>query len=446
MPPGKILRVKHLAIRALLGALAGGIVVSLIVILTTSSDPQFMVDALLIAGAGGVVSGALCGMATGLIGKDRLVSTPVAGIIIGVLVSIYGCILVGCAIAFYPIFPWPSPKPYPGAAVVLPARSPSTALDPIRPPRREPTSSSTSRPWPTQPTSTPSPTCPPELQPWVSQPLWAELDPSAFVPFLPLKEELQYQDYTIRIYEAFAPEKCCCGASLEILKGGQRIYAANGIVRFHANSWYDDKRGEERQVPIGQDMTGDGIPDLLVRQWSGGAHCCTTYRLFQLGEEFRLLGTIDAGDYDSQVADLDRDGTWEFTVHDWVISACSRWSCCCGPDPYVILHYENGSFHLVPELMRKPAPAAEELDRLAQKFIEFTGPGTLEGNAEFWDAVLDLIYTGHAELVTPFLDRVWPQDSARRDAFLEQVLQTLSQSLYWPEIKGVSAEWPWPEK
>ncbi len=101
MTPRKVLQLKHVAIRALLGALAGGVVVSLIVILTTSSDPQFMADALLIAGAGGVGGGAMCGIAAGLIGKDRTISAPAAGVIIGLLVGIYGCILAGCAIAIY---------------------------------------------------------------------------------------------------------------------------------------------------------------------------------------------------------------------------------------------------------------------------------------------------------------------------------------------------------
>jgi hypothetical protein len=60
--------------------------------------------------------------------------------------------------------------------------------------------------------------------------------------------------------------------------------------------------------------------------------------------------------------------------------------------------------------------------------------------------VLDLIYSGHAELVEPFLEMVWPDDQTEAEEFLDYFLSTLSQSLYWPEIKDLSDEWPWPER
>ena len=44
------------------------------------------------------------------------------------------------------------------------------------------------------------------------------------------------------------------------------------------------------------DVIGDGIPNVVVETYSGGVHCCFSYFKFELGEHFRLINRIDAGD------------------------------------------------------------------------------------------------------------------------------------------------------
>jgi hypothetical protein len=264
-----------------------------------------------------------------------------------------------------------------------------------------------------------------------------DLDPATFVPTGTLVLEQTYQDYSLRIYQ---DPHSMFHQSFEILRGNLRIHAQAGGV------FYYNDMSIDTPLRMGQDITGDGIPNLLITENSTGAHCCTCYYVFALGPRFRRIATIDAGHYDSRVTDVDGDGTLEFIVHDWAFRASGPWPECCKPDPYVILHYEDGAYHLAKDLMRKPAPTTGELEQLARKALQQYRPDW-EASAEgIWDATLELIYSGHAESVEPFLDMIWPSDSEERRCFLQDLLDGIHCSLYWPEIKDLSTEWPWSEE
>jgi hypothetical protein len=58
---------------------------------------------------------------------------------------------------------------------------------------------------------------------------------------------------------------------------------------------------------------------LVVEQYTGGAHCCTVYHVYDLGAELRTL--FDGGEFgideigeDMNVLDIDGDGRYEFTL------------------------------------------------------------------------------------------------------------------------------------
>jgi hypothetical protein len=58
---------------------------------------------------------------------------------------------------------------------------------------------------------------------------------------------------------------------------------------------------------------------LVVEQYTGGAHCCTVYHVYDLGAELRTLfdgdefGVEEIGE-DMRVVDVDGDGRYEFTL------------------------------------------------------------------------------------------------------------------------------------
>jgi len=65
-------------------------------------------------------------------------------------------------------------------------------------------------------------------------------------------------------------------------------------------------------------LLGRNGKQLVVEQYTGGAHCCTVYRVYDLGAQLRTLfdgdefGIDEIGE-DMNVVDIDHDGRYEFT-------------------------------------------------------------------------------------------------------------------------------------
>jgi hypothetical protein len=56
---------------------------------------------------------------------------------------------------------------------------------------------------------------------------------------------------------------------------------------------------------------------VIVQDWSGGAHCCFDYHVLHVqGAQVRREGTIRGGDCSLRVADLDHDGAYELIACD----------------------------------------------------------------------------------------------------------------------------------
>lgn len=67
------------------------------------------------------------------------------------------------------------------------------------------------------------------------------------------------------------------------------------------------------------DVTGDQIPDLIFSSYTGGAHCCWTLYLVQLGNEVRQVQTLALAHSDGvQLRNIDNDAALELTdLADW---------------------------------------------------------------------------------------------------------------------------------
>jgi hypothetical protein len=291
------------------------------------------------------------------------------------------------------------------------------------------------------PTPSPEPTVHPTPCPWPTE--WGEVPPDTFVPCGQVKEEQSFQEYTVRIYATPGM------GAIEILRGGTRIYAQIGTARLKiGHFWVEGPLGEEEMfLPIGQDITADGSPDLLIYDYAGGAYCCMWLDIFEIGSQFRHIGTIVPGDYAPAVADLDADGSLEFTVHDYCFRFYHGGNRRSGSfvAPLIILHYEDGSYRLALDLMRQPAPTLAELTIRAQAFRGDMPPESIT-ELRFWRTVLDLIYSGHADTVEPFFEMVWPDAPEKREEALRTLQDILPRCKYWSELQELNPGWWWPEK
>ena len=252
-----------------------------------------------------------------------------------------------------------------------------------------------------------------------------------FVPKGELQKEQHFGVYTVRTYrESFGP-----GASLTIARKGTVVYAKDGFCFFSM----DDVPGEDTRIRMGDDITGDGEPNLVIEHWSGGAHCCFDYYIFSIGDDFRLLDIIETQHGCKGFEDVDGDGALELDALDWTFA---YWKACfaASPAPRVILKFRDGKYRVAPELMRTTPPSEDEERTLAEAVAQ--DESWNQGNVPpaLWGHMLDLMYSGHAPLAWEFFDQAWPEGfedkfGESKEQFKADFLHAISQSPYWPAIK-----------
>jgi len=91
-----------------------------------------------------------------------------------------------------------------------------------------------------------------------------------------------------------------------ILRNGSPVHSETGY-RFHTSQWNEDHGWNT----FGPDITGDGIANIVIQHWSGGAHCCHSATVFELGSTLKVLGRFDGEDSTPFFKDLDGDGVFE---------------------------------------------------------------------------------------------------------------------------------------
>ena len=249
--------------------------------------------------------------------------------------------------------------------------------------------------------------------------------------------EARYDDYVVATYRWPEPAGC-----VQISKHGQVIYALVSTDFKIGNNFYGFQNGPK--IPIGTDITGTGKPNAVVSEWSGGVHCCFTMHVFEIGENFKEIARIQADHSDgAHFVDLDHDGSYEFEGNDWAFAYWGT-SFMDSPAPRIVLKYRDDRFRLAFDLMAKPSPSAADLARLAGE-IRSDDEWSPEPRKDcengcgvpvaLWRNMLELIYTGHADLAWHLLDASWPATQKNRSAFVSQFCKQLSSSHYWSDLR-----------
>ncbi len=190
------------------------------------------------------------------------------------------------------------------------------------------------------------------------------------------------------------------------------------------------------EIKAGTDITGNGIPNVIVSAWSGGAHCCFSFIVLELGKTFKVAARINAKHSDlAHFEDINHDGKFVFVGNDWTF-AYWRTSFMQSPAPRVILRperYDNGSvaYNLALDLMQKPAPTDKRFESAVQ---EVRGDDAWRSGGvppRLWGEMLDFIYAGNPTLAWKLLDQSWPKEKAGKGGFLGAFCDRLESSEYW---------------
>ncbi len=231
------------------------------------------------------------------------------------------------------------------------------------------------------------------------------------------------------------------GACLQVLRGNKVIFRrTEPFPEAFTLGQPGDASENIPAIANGADLTGRGHPDMIVSEFSGGAHCCMSHMVFELEPKFKLLATLNDADDDLAHFKRDaRDHRYHYITADWTFA---YWPNCfaCSPSESVILRWaddaKGGGFHLALDQMRTPAPNATEWnERLsaaraaANRTVNDTIGRTL------WQSVLDLIYSGHSELAWKFVDAAGPRAQQKPFPALADFCALLKQSPYWPDLQ-----------
>ncbi|HYP06408.1 MAG TPA: hypothetical protein VER03_09220, partial [Bryobacteraceae bacterium] len=193
----------------------------------------------------------------------------------------------------------------------------------------------------------------------------------------------------------------------------------------------------------GSDLTGDGTADLIVKEYSGGAHCCARWRMISLASPPIVLTDIDnGGSVKFPFKDYDGDGAFEVERHD---TTFNYWNASLAESPVITLVYRlaNGQLTFAPDLMKKPPLTTDELHRRSSALdwesrkleIDFNIPPHL------WTQMLELIATGNHQQVEEFARLAWhPSAVVSRDSFLKAFYRRLHESPNTQEIKALLSE------
>ena len=199
-------------------------------------------------------------------------------------------------------------------------------------------------------------------------------------------------------------------------------------------------------------MTGDGRLNVVVKSWSGGAHCCFQYLVFSIdADTVRLIDCIYTGDYGLTFAKRDDAAGFVGITRD---DNYVYWHAGYGdaPAPRVIMTFCDGAFRADADLMREPPSPAEELGRLAREirdsdlrwqkaderfFLRY--PDGLHFDTRHWGVTLDLLYSGNIDEAREFFDKAWPEGRIGKQDFAFKFWEChIRRSRHWPTIREMN--------
>jgi hypothetical protein len=218
-------------------------------------------------------------------------------------------------------------------------------------------------------------------------------------------------------------------ALLDILRNGSLVYSEKSDGKFSVVGDGNDAS----PVAPGYDITGEGIPDVVVAQWNGSAKGYCVYSVFAVGEQFRKVDTI-CGLLSVEFGDFDHDGHVEIKGLDRGFECFNGCSGSESPLPRVVLRFDlkAGKFAVDWAAMRMPALSKLELEELAsslRKSDEWTTSG--QPPTELASRMLALIYAGQEEAAWGLLDMSWPTDLTGQDTYRSLMNRTLASSQYY---------------
>lgn len=203
---------------------------------------------------------------------------------------------------------------------------------------------------------------------------------------------------------------------------------------YYFGNRFDERSDNEKDLYSGRDITGNGFPNLVISNWTGGAHCCHFMHIFELGDKLIKLTTVEANSSSIRLVDLDHDGYPEIEFWDGSIDYLFA-SYAGSPGGRIVLKLKNNQYEVATNLMKLPTLNQKQIEKLKTKiralFKNEKGP---ELPFEFLSSMMDLSYSGQLNLAMKIATETWPSNKPGLIDFKHKFTQALQDSLYWKDF------------
>lgn len=176
----------------------------------------------------------------------------------------------------------------------------------------------------------------------------------------------------------------------------------------------------------GQDVNGDGVPDVVLYGYSGGAHCCWTYYVISLGEHPGLIAKFENGRDAAFLKDEDT-GRFYISTIDGAFDYFDGLCHACTPFPQVFLGIEGKTivdtgpkfveaYDKIIQENRASLTAANSAAIVAMKTNpnESGSSDVYEAAAKVLSIVLAYLYSGREGQALHELRTMWPKFDQNR--------------------------------
>ena len=245
---------------------------------------------------------------------------------------------------------------------------------------------------------------------------------------------LRHGAYTVEIQWGDSGE----AQTAVIRQAGAAVWQGAGF-RFSLGEAPGTDESERAALPPAvRDLTGDGVPELVLADWSGGAHCCFTYYVFTLGEQFAVLDTIPLEHSDNaRFEDLDGDGALELRTRDWTFAYWNT-SFMGSPSPEVVLAPGEDGFRMAERFARRPPLSADSVRRQVGRVRGEWAEARRFPPESLWEVMVEMVYGGNAAQVGAFVECAWKGDATGREVFLRYFRDQLLRSPFFEDLDALN--------
>lgn len=237
------------------------------------------------------------------------------------------------------------------------------------------------------------------------------------------------------------------GQRAEIRSRGRTILSIEDWdITFGQRDWSLPPDSSVHRLGRGDDLNGDGTPELVVFAYSGGAHCCYTVSILELSDPPILIATIDAQNgmaIKPVTGDATRRGQYDFDIPE---QSFDYWNAPHVSSPMPSVDYRLLNHQLVIDLpaMLKPALEQNALDAEAARVRALLAAPNSQLEPDLWRMLLDLIYTGHEPAALRFFNQAWPPERPGKEAFLAEFRSVLDKSPAYGNFTAALDAWRHP--